>query len=467
MRSFLITIALLISFSDAAFGAALAQHDESSFRWNAISGGAGFLTSGVGSPESDEGAVVLIDSMSGGGGPFGGVIGTIDVARYRGRELEVTASIEILNGNGTAAIWARADVEGRQSVFATSANEPTGKSSAGRPTIRLFVPEESSGLLLGAIVQGVAKARIADFKVTLMPSVDPKVTAFEVFETALNFMEAKALYAAKIDFMAVRGLALTEDLRNAPPAVAYPRIRSALAQLSDRHSFLISPSEALRRRTTGRATGRIEHQIVKDIGYISIPGFVGTGPEASNKFADEVCNRLSQLATDVSIGWVVDLRNNRGGNMWPMLRGLKALLGIGHYGSFRDRDGNDDPWDLRLVNGCELDVKHDLPVAVLVGPKTASSGEAVAIAFSGRPGSRMFGSRTAGLSTSNVALSLPDGSALFLTNAIDVDRTGKEFPNGLEPDVVVEQVGDSDPTKSAALEWLRHHERSSGEEAGN
>jgi C-terminal processing protease CtpA/Prc len=28
-------------------------------------------------------------------------------------------------------------------------------------------------------------------------------------------------------------------------------------------------------------------------------------------------------------GWIVDLRNNGGGNMWPMLTGIGSILGEG------------------------------------------------------------------------------------------------------------------------------------------
>jgi C-terminal processing protease CtpA/Prc len=137
-----------------------------------------------------------------------------------------------------------------------------------------------------------------------------------------------------------------------------------------------------------------------------------------------------------------------------MLSGLKPLLGAGNFGSFRDRQGRDSPWDPSKLDGCSAPIPHDVRVAVLIGPKTASSGEAVVVAFSGMPNARSFGGETSGLSTSNRTFRLPDGGALFLTNAIDVDRTGKEFPQGITPDVVVEQEGTDDDTLAAAQAWL-------------
>lgn len=207
-------------------------------------------------------------------------------------------------------------------------------------------------------------------------------------------------------------------------------------------------------RGAGKAADVVESRLIGRVGYIAVPGFVGTGAEPVARFSGEICSALTQLAPAASVGWVVDLRQNTGGNMWPMLSGLKPLLGNGNYGAFRDRDGRDSAWGTNKIEGCSAPIASDARVAVLFGPKTASSGEAVVIAFSGRPNSRSFGLATAGLSTANVSLGLPDGGALVLTTAIDIDRTGKAFPAGVVPDVVVESKAQSDDVLAAAVLWL-------------
>ena len=62
-------------------------------------------------------------------------------------------------------------------------------------------------------------------------------------------------------------------------------------------------------------------------------------------------------------------------------------------------------------------------VAVLIDGGTASSGEAVAIAFQRRPDTRSFGTATCGLSTANEQYTMSDGASLFLTVAVMADRT--------------------------------------------
>ena len=94
------------------------------------------------------------------------------------------------------------------------------------------------------------------------------------------------------------------------------------------------------------------------------------------------------------------------------------------------------------------------PIAVLVGSRTASSGEATATAFHGRPDTRFFGQPTAGLTTSNEPLALSDGALLILTMSVFTDRNGVSYGQdiSIEPDVLV----DGDPT-AAATDWLLDH----------
>ena len=102
-------------------------------------------------------------------------------------------------------------------------------------------------------------------------------------------------------------------------------------------------------------------------------------------------------------------------------------------------------------------------VAVLTGPRTASSGEAVAISFKGRPRTRSFGQPTIGLSSANGTFPLPDGAMILLTTAIEADRTGKQYGEKVDPDEIVPAPAASAPpansiddaTMAAAIAWLR------------
>ena len=154
---------------------------------------------------------------------------------------------------------------------------------------------------------------------------------------------------------------------------------------------------------------------------------------------------------------------------------MARYLGDGVVGSFVAADGN-IPWfyqdgktgtrnpagletvSLTLEDAPVL-MTPSAPVAVLVDSSTASSAEAITIAFHGRPDTRFFGTRTAGKSTAVQPFKLDDGAELYLTTAIDADRTGKQFPDGFTPDQVfpsttVMPPESNDPVVQAAQTWL-------------
>lgn len=169
-------------------------------------------------------------------------------------------------------------------------------------------------------------------------------------------------------------------------------------------------------------------------------------------------------------GWVVDLRLNSGGNMWPMLAAVGPLLGPGTAGGSLFSDGESWAWAYAegsvthggfevLAVAEPVTLATTPPVAVLTGPVTASSGEAVTIAFRRRPETRFFGEATAGVPTVNRTMPLPDGATLHLTVGRFVDRAGFIYESSIEPDEIVPIEWDHygtplDPVLVAAIDWL-------------
>lgn len=146
--------------------------------------------------------------------------------------------------------------------------------------------------------------------------------------------------------------------------------------------------------------------------------------------------------------------------MWPMLAGLRPLLGSGELGSFRYRDGTVGRWTLE-DGQIALDgrVMHEPlrplttgspapPVSVIADSRTGSSGEAVLIALRGRDGVRSFGKPTGGASTVPGYFRLHDGAWLVFSTGRMADRRGEIFGGRIEPDL------ETDSPVEDALEWL-------------
>lgn len=213
------------------------------------------------------------------------------------------------------------------------------------------------------------------------------------------------------------------------------------------------------------------------IGHIGIPAF---GAAHSTAFADSIQAFVREFAAAGACGWIVDVRGNGGGNMYPMLAGLAPLVGGDTVGWFHETGSEPMPWFVREGEAGVIDQGERKPlasisatpqrldgvppVAVLFDRGTASSGEAVAISFVGRANARSFGAHTYGFTTSNQTFPMPDGATLVVTTGVEADRTGRLYPEGLEPDEAVSIVpaGEpipaapptADPQVDAALAWL-------------
>ncbi len=304
---------------------------------------------------------------------------------------------------------------------------------------------------------------------------------------ALSLMESRYLHSDRIAWPSVRAAALARIENAKATGDTYAAIRHALADIHDRHSFLLAPHELERMAHPARSTrtprpyssnpfGRLTEE---HLAYVVVPPHVGTGwgsvyylnDSSGREYAHALRTLLRDLDAQRPLGWVVDLRTNVGGNMWPMLDGLGPLLGEGRifaihmpqWGRRVDtwlvagQASSGPPWfgglGLRGPKNLPLRTASG-PVAVLVGPRTASSGEAVAVAFRGRPDTCFAGAPTAGLATSTICFSLSDGAELCLAIGYLVDRTGRQYEGPIAPDIQVPPTKSSDEAYLAASRWI-------------
>jgi len=214
-------------------------------------------------------------------------------------------------------------------------------------------------------------------------------------------------------------------------------------------------------------------RLAGEIGYIELFGnYQSSGSERT--YVTEANAVLERVDRSGTCGWIVDLRRNMGGNYMPMVVGVTPLLGEGPILSWISPNGDrrivalregrvfDNGQDVSgaLVQGSVHELSRPTPpVAVLIGPQTASSGEATTLAFVGRPDTRLFGEITGGYTTANSGYLLFDGSIVLLAQAAMADRHGNTAIGGIEPDEIVRTdwtiYGTADdPVIQAATEWL-------------
>lgn len=206
---------------------------------------------------------------------------------------------------------------------------------------------------------------------------------------------------------------------------------------------------------------------------LTVPAISGGGAKAQ-AYAQTLYDAIASHPS--ACGYVVDLRGNCGGNQWPMVAGLSALLGDGPSGREIDAkgrrsayvtvrrgavviaDGEDAGRSIVSAQATPGLLRTAMPVAILVDNATASSAEGVAVAFHGRPATRFFGQRSYGVATSNEGFVLADGTNFVITSALMADRRWRTYPQGITPDEAVDAGTGGDPVRDSALRWLgRRH----------
>ena len=246
----------------------------------------------------------------------------------------------------------------------------------------------------------------------------------------------------------------------------YPVITKALELLGTNHSFLRFSSGdfvAYHSILNCEQSFEINELIIENIGYVRVDGFSSSNDDLIKNSAIQIQNSIAKQDNENLLGWVVDLRDNNGGNMWSMIAGLGPLFDDNVLGHFIDADENVVSWG--YDNGSSLEnyqkrvtvdepyrLLNSLPkIAILSSKRLASSGEAILIAFKKQFNVRVFGTDSCGLSTSNSMFKLSDGSELYLTTAIMADREQNKYGDS----VPVDQIEDQADVLNKAIEWLK------------
>jgi len=331
----------------------------------------------------------------------------------------------------------------------------------------------------GVLGNGALMLTLLAANATAATASTSEVPSPEAQVQILDLLEHEALYRDKVDWPAARKRLASLQ---AYPGALHTALREIIVESTGGHGVWMTL--ARKREATERskqvgadavAKAKVAGAVDARIGWVVIEGYAATpGATRQDEFNQDIQralqwqNVIRGKDSGDRCGWIVDLRSNRGGNMWPMLLGVAPLLrtsstGVEEVGSFATARGP-QRWSLTPTM-VQVDGRPRLgfsrpgyslkqpgaPVAVLVGSKTASSGEATMLSFRGRPQTRSFGQSTAGFSTSNDTRPLVDGSVLAVTTAVMKDRTGAGAGARITPDELT--TGDA-ATLAAAQAWL-------------
>src|SRR5688572_20479446 len=153
----------------------------------------------------------------------------------------------------------------------------------------------------------------------------------------IDVLQTHSYYRDQIDWVSLRS-------RVAQTAAAgsskYATVELAISLVADNHSFyqarggpIIFPFSTP--QCAENAPFPPAFSGPTDIGYVQVRATSLTGPAAVTYAQNMQADIQRQDRADLS-GWIVDVRQNTGGNMWPMLAGVGPVLGEGLAGYFVD-----------------------------------------------------------------------------------------------------------------------------------
>ena len=323
-------------------------------------------------------------------------------------------------------------------------------------------------LTAGATMRRLAIVLLA-LALTTGTSAKPSTAADEL-GAAIKLLKTHHINRDKADWRGIEAKARAMLPRNGKPEDAYPAINLVIKALGEKHTSLFTRDEWKAQMTGEQQNDTKPVQLTPPMfrmlpgrtGYVHVFAFLGNA-QVIKDYEARFRAQMSALRKQGACRFVVDLRDNEGGNMWPMLNGLSSLLGDPPFGFFEPGADPGEVWTTKAgeVQGVETDIarvpaysqKHrDPPVAVLVDRHTSSSGEFTAMAFEGRGGTRVFGQPTAGFVTGNDVFALPDGAEIALTTSGSQDRLRRKYRDRIVPDEI---TAPGPATDKAALAWLQ------------
>ncbi len=376
---------------------------------------------------------------------------------------------------GYGSIWVRiTDEKNNRNYLDNGSLRLEGTSNWQFYSIDFYMDESIKEINLGGKITGIGNIWFDNLKIEVVADTSAySQIAFNYMQEVFPIIDEYSIWKDSIDFQKLKLLCI-KNLNGAKTIEdCYPMVRYVIGKLEDNHSTFMSPIES---RNYSQNNDLIQSKgklLQNKFAYIILPGVQSTDSRAIVGFATTLQKIIKNLDNSSPLGWIVDLRGNRGGNCFPMLAGIGPLMGDDvccYMISASDppdvisyKQGTvfyNDTIPVISTSKKPYTLKKEVPIAVLIGPNTASSGEVVAISFIGKPNCKLFGEPSYGVTTGNSLFPLSDGSTIVLTSAVDADRNLKRYGGKIQPDFLINFSDKSydennDPVIEAAIKWIQ------------
>jgi len=400
----------------------------------------------------------------------------VEIDNHSLKRVAISTWIQTENIKGTAGLWCQV-LDKDSKLIAFQNLEMQGAKinetcSWKKYSLVITVDTLAKKFLLGGYLQGTGTAWFDDFSIEELKSSTalPSRVVLKYIKKMNQIIKDNSIYSDSLDWKSINTdigvLSLGMKTMNDANSLL-PYMIQRLRRVGDNHSTYVDKKTSQKTQVENIDGRQPSAKLIgNSIGYIYLPGFESMSDTAMSNFASKIQTLIRNLDTNNSIeGWIVDLRENTGGNMYPMIAGLGPLVGEGKLGSFIIPQGKGYSWSysngraivktttITAVKNPYLLKNPNTKIAILIGPDTASSGEMTAISFVGKSNIKLVGTQSAGYTTGNGVYKLPDGSSLVIASAFIADKNNKKYPAAIVPDILVDKADES-LIMDTAQKWL-------------
>jgi carboxyl-terminal processing protease len=247
----------------------------------------------------------------------------------------------------------------------------------------------------------------------------------------------------EIDGDAVQGLTLTQAVEKMRgPVNSNVKLKIERPGRKEPLEFTLTRSDIVVPAVRARMEG-------EDVGYIRISTFSEQTFDGLRKGIEKA---IADAPGDKLKGFIIDLRNNRGGRLDQAVLVSDAFLERGEIVSTRGRNTD----ETQRFSAKPGDLTRGKPVIVLINGGSASAAEIVAGAIQDHKRGQVMGTRSFGKGSVQTIIPMGSNGALRLTTARYYTPSGKSIQaKGIDPDLVVlqeipDELKGKDETKGEA-----------------
>jgi carboxyl-terminal processing protease len=186
----------------------------------------------------------------------------------------------------------------------------------------------------------------------------------------------------------------------------------------------------------------VKYELESDVGYVRISGF---NDQAATEL-EHAIQAIEEAGGSNLKGFILDLRNDPGGQLQQALLVASSFLDEGDIVSIRGRNAE----ETNVYRAQHGDLTHGAKLVVLINGGSASASEIVAGALQDDHRAIIVGTRSFGKGSVQALIPLHDKGALMLTTGRYYTPSGRSIQaEGIDPDVVVAEEAPKTPQENA------------------